>query len=64
MQWTSGGVQGSWRFVNRVWDEFDSQPDGQVVAEPDAELFIHPECGCATSALYLASSGVVPEDRT
>jgi len=25
-QWTSGGVQGAWRFVNRVWDEFDSQP--------------------------------------
>ena len=32
--------------------------------EPDAELFIHPECGCATSALYLASSGVVPKERT
>ena len=36
----------------------------RVDAEPDAELFIHPECGCATSALYLASSGVVPEGRT
>jgi quinolinate synthase len=36
----------------------------QVDAEPDAELFIHPECGCATSALYLAESGVVPEGRT
>ncbi len=36
----------------------------QVDAEPDAELFIHPECGCATSALYLASSGVVPAERT
>jgi quinolinate synthase len=36
----------------------------QVEAEPDAELFIHPECGCATSALYLASSGVVPAERT
>ncbi|MAT04360.1 MAG: quinolinate synthase [Acidimicrobiaceae bacterium] len=35
-----------------------------VEAEPDAELFIHPECGCATSALYLASAGVVPEERT
>src|SRR5579884_4397185 len=22
--------------------------------DPDAELFVHPECGCATSALYLA----------
>ncbi len=35
-----------------------------VSAEPDAELFIHPECGCATSAMYLASSGVVPAERT
>jgi quinolinate synthase len=36
----------------------------RVAAEPDAELFIHPECGCATSALYLATSGVVPMERT
>lgn len=36
----------------------------QVEAEPEAELFIHPECGCATSALYLASTGVVPPERT
>lgn len=35
-----------------------------VDAEPEAELYIHPECGCATSALYLASSGVVPAERT
>ena len=36
----------------------------RVMAEPDAELFIHPECGCATSALYLVESGVVPKERT
>jgi len=35
-----------------------------VAAEPGAELFIHPECGCATSAMYLASSGAVPAERT
>ena len=35
-----------------------------VASEPDAELFVHPECGCATSALYLASEGVVPAERT
>jgi len=35
----------------------------RVAAEPDAELFIHPECGCATSALYLAGTGVVPTER-
>lgn len=32
-------------------------------AHPDADLFIHPECGCATSALYLAGEGVVPDER-
>jgi quinolinate synthase len=36
----------------------------RIEAEPDAELFIHPECGCATSALYLAGAGVVPAERT
>lgn len=36
----------------------------RVEEEPDAELFIHPECGCATSALYLVESGVVPKERT
>ena len=35
-----------------------------VAAEPEAELFVHPECGCATSAMYLASTGVVPRERT
>jgi len=35
----------------------------QVGAHPDAELFVHPECGCATSALYLAGEGAVPADR-
>ncbi|HEY2204074.1 MAG TPA: quinolinate synthase NadA [Pseudonocardia sp.] len=32
-------------------------------ASPDAELFIHPECGCATSALYLAGAGAVDANR-
>ncbi|MYR05262.1 quinolinate synthase NadA [Gordonia sp. SID5947] len=35
----------------------------QASAHPEADLFIHPECGCATSALYLAGEGAVPEDR-
>ena len=35
----------------------------QSKAHPDAELFVHPECGCATSALYLAGEGFVPEDK-
>ncbi|WP_099023084.1 quinolinate synthase NadA [Mycolicibacterium palauense] len=35
----------------------------QARSHPDAELFVHPECGCATSALYLAGEGAVPADR-
>ncbi len=35
----------------------------RAAAQPDAELFIHPECGCATSALYLAGEGAVAADR-
>lgn len=35
----------------------------QARANPDAELFVHPECGCSTSALYLAGEGAFPPDR-
>ncbi|GGM37593.1 quinolinate synthase [Longimycelium tulufanense] len=35
----------------------------KAAANPDADLFIHPECGCATSALYLAGEGTVPSER-
>ena len=35
----------------------------QATSHPDAELYVHPECGCATSALYLAGEGAFPADR-
>jgi quinolinate synthase len=35
----------------------------QARTHPDAELYVHPECGCATSALYLAADGAVPPER-
>ncbi|OBI89786.1 quinolinate synthase NadA [Mycobacterium asiaticum] len=35
----------------------------QARSNPDAELFVHPECGCATSALYLAGEGAFPAER-
>ncbi len=35
-----------------------------VTSNPDAGLYVHPECGCTTSALWLASSGELPEERT
>jgi quinolinate synthase len=35
-----------------------------VERNPDADLLIHPECGCASAALYLAGEGVLPAERT
>lgn len=32
--------------------------------DPDAELLVHPECGCTSAALYLLGAGEIPEDRT
>jgi quinolinate synthase len=37
---------------------------GLVSENPDAELLIHPECGCASAALYLAGEGELPAERT
>ena len=34
VQWTTGGIKGAWRFVNRVWDEFDSQPPATTSDAP------------------------------
>ncbi len=36
----------------------------RVAATPDAEVLIHPECGCATAALWLAGTGDLPRERT
>jgi quinolinate synthase len=36
----------------------------KVEGSPSAELFIHPECGCTTTALWMSSNGDLPMDRT
>ena len=36
----------------------------KVAAESAAELFIHPECGCSTAALWQAGTGDLPAGRT
>jgi quinolinate synthase len=36
----------------------------RVAAHPDAEVLVHPECGCATSALWMAGTGDLPAERT
>jgi quinolinate synthase len=43
------------------------QPDDiqRTMAEhPDAELHVHPECGCSSQCMYLLSTGDLPADRT
>ncbi len=37
VQWTTGGVEGAFRFVHRVWNEFDSQPEGAPASPTDAD---------------------------
>jgi quinolinate synthase len=36
----------------------------QVAANPDAEVLVHPECGCASSTIWLAGRGDLPAERT
>ncbi len=36
----------------------------QFAAHPDAELLIHPECGCVSSVMWHLEKGDLPADRT
>jgi quinolinate synthase len=36
----------------------------KAAANPEAELFVHPECGCGTAALWQAGTGDLPAGRT
>ncbi|MCA1702248.1 MAG: quinolinate synthase NadA [Actinobacteria bacterium] len=38
--------------------------DRTVRDNPDAEIQIHPECGCSSQAMYLLSTGDLPAERT
>jgi quinolinate synthase len=35
-----------------------------VAADPDAGVYVHPECGCTTAAVWLAGTGDLPAERT
>jgi quinolinate synthase len=35
----------------------------RLETEPDAELLVHPECGCTTTALWMVSDGQLPAGR-
>lgn len=36
----------------------------KVDARPEAQLFIHPECGCSSTAVHLLDEGDLPPERT
>jgi quinolinate synthase len=36
----------------------------RIESEPDAELLVHPECGCSTQAIWLIGEGILPPERT
>ncbi|WHY87037.1 quinolinate synthase NadA [Neobacillus novalis] len=40
------------------------QVEEVLTEHPEAELLVHPECGCSTSSMYLMSEGVLPKDKT
>jgi quinolinate synthase len=40
------------------------RPQAKLAAEPDAELLVHPECGCTTNVMWLLGEGELPADRT
>ncbi|MGH2787093.1 MAG: quinolinate synthase NadA [Actinomycetota bacterium] len=41
-----------------------SDIQGTLAEYPDAEMHIHPECGCSSQCMYLMSTGDLPSDRT
>ena len=38
--------------------------DAQLAQHPEAELLIHPECGCVSNVMWQLSKGDLPADRT
>ncbi len=64
--WSASGVEGAWRFVNRVWNEFDSQPAGPAPAagpDPKADelrAFTHRTVKAVTEAVegFRFNSGI------
>ncbi|MFN3512438.1 MAG: leucine--tRNA ligase [Phenylobacterium sp.] len=65
-QWSAAGVEGAWRFVNRVWNEFDSQPadvPAAAMGDPKAEelrAFTHRTIKAVTEAVetFRFNSGI------
>ncbi|NBS41289.1 hypothetical protein EBS80_01355 [bacterium] len=41
----------------------DDAPELALEEYPNAQLIVHPECGCANSCRFKASQGILPSDR-
>lgn len=41
----------------------DDAPERALEEHPEAELMIHPECGCASSCLLKLNAGILPQGR-
>lgn len=54
----------SWHAACYVHEEIGMDAtDVALVENPDAELMIHPECGCASSCLLKLQQGIIPKAR-
>ncbi|MGH6956684.1 MAG: class I tRNA ligase family protein, partial [Caulobacteraceae bacterium] len=53
VQWTSAGLEGAWRLVNRVWAEFEADPSGAADPARDVELrrVVHRAIKAVTEAI-------------
>jgi len=55
---------GEWSACCYVHEKIGDRGVEMMMEEhPDAELMIHPECGCASSCLYKLHAGVIPRDK-
>jgi quinolinate synthase len=55
---------GEWSACCYVHEKIGDRAVEMMMEEhPQAELMIHPECGCASSCLYKLHAGVIPRDK-
>ena len=56
--------KGEWNACCYVHEKIGDRGVEMMMEEhPDAELMIHPECGCASSCLYKLHAGVIPRGK-
>ncbi|HVM95685.1 MAG TPA: quinolinate synthase [Candidatus Acidoferrales bacterium] len=57
-------TKGNWNACCYVHEKIGDRGVEMMMDEhPDAELMIHPECGCASSCLYKLHAGIIPQGK-